>query len=59
MGDELVKGVAANEALEVVEEVEALLVGNGAEGVIGVDALVVDDELGELGVVAEECDGVL
>lgn len=60
MGDELVKGVAADELLEVVQEVEALLVGDGAEGVVRIDAaLEVGDELGVLVVGAVVIDGVL
>lgn len=60
MRDELVKGLAADQLLEVIQEVEALLVGDRAEGVVRVDAaLEVGDELGVLVVGAVVVDGVL
>lgn len=59
MGDELVKVVAADQAVQVVEEVEALFVGNLAVDILGVDVLVADDELGVLMVLAKLLDCVL
>lgn len=59
VGDELVKGGAADEAVQVVEEVEALLVGNGAVDVLGVDVVVADDELGVLVVGTKVADSIL
>lgn len=45
---ELVEMLPAHEPVKVVQEVEALLVWNRAEGILGVDTLVVDDEFCEL-----------
>lgn len=59
MGDKLVEVFAADEAVQVVQEVEALFVGNLAVDVLGVDALVVDDELGVLVVLAKLFDSFL
>lgn len=56
MGDELVKVVPTYELLEVVEEVEALLIWNSAEGVIRIHTLKRGDELGVFVVGTEMCD---
>ncbi len=48
MRNKLVKVVTADEAVEVVEEVEALFVRDCAVDVLGVDILVADDQLGVL-----------
>jgi hypothetical protein len=45
MRDELVEVLAADETVQIIEEVEALLVRNCAERIIGVNALVTDAEL--------------
>ena len=58
MGDELVELFDADQFLDVVQEGEALFVGDGAEGVVGVLAFEVRDELGEVVVFAELGDGV-
>ena len=57
--DKLVKVVAADKLVEVVDHVESLLVGHGAESVVGVDAVVVDAELGVLVVRAKSTDSIL
>ena len=59
MRDELVKVLSPDEAIQVVDEVESLLVRDGAERVVGVGTFKVDDELGELVISAEECYRVL
>lgn len=43
----------------MVDKVEALLIGDRAEGIVGVDALVADAELGELVVFAIRLDRLL
>jgi hypothetical protein len=57
--NELVKLGLANEVLNVEQEVEALLVGDAGESVIGVLALQVCDELCELVVLAKVLHRVL
>jgi hypothetical protein len=48
VGNELVKVLPPDKAVEGVDEVEALLVGHRAEGIIRVNALVADAKLGVL-----------
>ncbi len=57
--DELVEVFAANQTVEVVDKVKALLVGHSAEGIIGVDALVADGEPGKRVVLAKLGDRLL
>lgn len=59
MRDELVKVGAANNSLQVIEEVEALLIRHGTVDVLGINIVVVDDEFGVLCVFAELLDGIL
>lgn len=48
MFDEVVKVFLSDQLLEIVQEVEALLVRHCAEGIIGIFAIEVDNELGEV-----------
>lgn len=57
--DELVKVLSSDETVETPDEVETLLVGNRAEGIIGVDTLVADAELCELVILSVLLDGLL
>lgn len=57
--DELVKVFSSNETVETPDEVETLLVGNRAEGIIGVDTLVADAELCKLVILSVLLDGLL
>ena len=59
VGDELVKVLSANEAVKIVDEVKSLFIGNRTEGIIRVNALVADAELGELVVLSVLLDGLL
>lgn len=58
MRNEFVKLGLSNKVFQVEEEVEAFLVGNARESVIGILALQVGDQFGELVVVAEVIHGV-
>lgn len=59
VGNELVKVLTANEAIQVVKEVESLLVSNGAVNILGVHVIVADDELCVLVVLAKMRNGIL
>lgn len=58
MRNEFVKLGLSNEVLQVEEEVEALFVGNARESIVGILALQVSDQFGELMVVAKVIHGV-
>ena len=53
MRDESIPLFFSDQFLEVVQECETFLVGDAAEGVVGVFAFEVDDEFGEFVVFAE------
>lgn len=59
MGNEPVKVLPTDEAVQVVQEVEALLVRDLAVDVLGVNVLVADDELGVFVVLAKQLNGIL
>lgn len=58
VGDELVKLGLSNQVLEVEQEVEALLVWDAGERIVGILALEVHNELGELVVISEVLNGI-
>lgn len=58
MGNEFVEFILPDQVLQVEEEVESFFVGNTGECIVGVFALEVDDQFGELVVVAELFDGI-
>lgn len=59
MRDELVEVVSANEAVQVVKEVEALLISYSAVDILGVHVVVANDELGVLVVLAKVRNSIL
>lgn len=59
VGDKLVEVVSANEAIQVVKEVEALLISNSAVDILRVHVVVANDELGVLVVLAKVCNSIL
>jgi len=59
VGNEPVKVLPTDEAVQVVQEVEALLVRDLAVDVLGVNVLVADDELGVFVVLAKQLNGIL
>ena len=59
MGDELVKVLTPNNPLQIVNKVEALLVGYLAVDIFGINIVVLDDQLGVFGVVLELLNGIL
>ena len=59
VGDELVKVLSSNETVERPDEVETLLIGDRAEGIIGINTLVADAELGELVILSVLLDSIL
>lgn len=59
MRDEFVKVLPANDAIQVVQEVESLFVRYLTVDIFRVHILVADDQLGVLVILAEELDGVL
>jgi hypothetical protein len=59
VGDELVEIISANEAIQVVKEMEALFVSNSAVNILRVHVIMADDELCVLVVLAEVRNGIL
>jgi hypothetical protein len=59
VGDKLVKVFTPNKSVQIPDEVETLLIGNGAEGILRVYTLVADDQLGELMVLSEQLNSAL
>lgn len=56
--DELVKLGLSNEVFEVEQEVEALLIRNAREGIIGILTLEIHDKLSELVIISKVLDGI-
>lgn len=57
--NELVKVLAADKSVQIIDKVESLFVRHLAESIIRIDAFVVDQKLGELVIFAIPIDGVL
>lgn len=57
--NELVEILSANEAIQVVEEVESLLISNGAVNILGVYVIMADDEFCVFVVLAKLRNGIL
>lgn len=57
--NEIVKVLAADKPVQIIDEVEPLFVRHLAESIIRVDAFVIDQKLGELVVFTVPIDGVL
>jgi hypothetical protein len=58
MRDELVKLGLSNKVFEVEEEVKALLIRNARESIVGILALKINNELGELMVISKVINGI-
>lgn len=59
MGDEFIKVGTSNDAFKVVEEVEALFIGNCAVHILRVYVVMADDELGVLMVLTKSLYSIL